>query len=175
MVVMASLSRGRIQRPQPPAGAAAPGGAAPAPSPAGPGDASPGAEAWRLMFELLRSEKPRFQAVAAEFELSPMQAHVLRLLEPGRPVPMSSVAEGLACDASNVTGIVDRLEELGLIERRGAPHDRRVKMLFVTEEGARLRGELAKRVFAPPPSIAGLPASDQRALREVLRRALGRS
>ena len=135
---------------------------------------APGVEAWRLMVELFRTERPRFQAVSAEFDLSPAQAHLLHLLEPDRPAPMSAVAAGLACDASNVTGIVDRLEERGLIERRGAPHDRRVKMLFVTEEGARLKRELETRLFAPPQAIARLSRADQRALRDVLRRALGR-
>lgn len=134
----------------------------------------PAAEAWRLLFKLFRAEKPRFQAVSSELDLSPIQAHALHLLEPGRPVPMSAVAEGLACDASNVTGIVDRLEERRLIERRSAPHDRRVKMLFVTEEGARLRREVAERMFAPPPAISRLSPADQRTLRDVLRRALER-
>ena len=134
----------------------------------------PAAEAWRLLFELFRAEKPRFQAVSSELGLSHIQAHALHLLEPGRPVPMSAVAEGLACDASNVTGIVDRLEERGLIERRGAAHDRRVRMLYVTDEGARLRRAVAERMFSPPPAITRLSPADQRALRDVLRRALER-
>ena len=125
------------------------------------------------MFELFVQQKPRHIAAAAEFDLSPMQASSLRLLEPGTPLAMSDLADALHCDASNVTGIVDRLEARGLIARRGADHDRRVKMLVVTDKGAALRERLLARLSEPPPSIAALSGADQRALRDILRRALG--
>jgi DNA-binding MarR family transcriptional regulator len=125
------------------------------------------------MFELFVQQRPRHIAIAAEFDLSPMQAFALRLLEPGTPLPMSDLAEALHCDASNVTGIVDRLEDRGLIARRAADHDRRVKMLVVTESGAALRERLLARISEPPLPIAALSAADQRALRDILRRALG--
>jgi MarR family transcriptional regulator, organic hydroperoxide resistance regulator len=125
------------------------------------------------MYELFVQQKPRHIAMAAEFDLSPMQAFALRQLEPGAPLAMSDLAEALHCDASNVTGIVDRLEARGLIARRGDDHDRRVKMLVVTEKGAELRERLLARISEPPPAIATLSAADQRSLRDILRRALG--
>jgi DNA-binding MarR family transcriptional regulator len=132
---------------------------------------SPAREAWALMFELFVQQKSRHIGIAAEFDLSPMQAYALRLLEPGTPLAMSDLADALHCDASNVTGIVDRLEARGLIARRGADHDRRVKMLVVTERGAALRERLNARLSEPPPEIAALSVADQRALRDILRRA----
>src|SRR5687767_6732394 len=125
------------------------------------------------MFELFAQQKPRHIAIAADFDLSPMQAFALRLLEPGKPLAMSDLAEALHCDASNVTGIVDRLEARGLIVRRGADHDRRVKMLVVTDKGAGLRKRLNARLSEPPLAIAALSVADQRALRDILRRATG--
>jgi MarR family transcriptional regulator, organic hydroperoxide resistance regulator len=136
-----------------------------------PARLSPSREAWALMFELFVQQKPRHIAIAAEFDLSPMQAYALRLLEPGTPLAMSDLAEALHCDASNVTGIVDRLEARGLIARRGADHDRRMKMLVVTEAGAALRTRLNARLSEPPRAIAALSLADQRALRDILRRA----
>jgi MarR family transcriptional regulator, organic hydroperoxide resistance regulator len=124
------------------------------------------------MFELFVQQKPRHIAIAGEFNLSPMQAFALRLLEPGTPLAMSDLADALHCDASNVTGIVDRLEARGLIARRGADRDRRVKMLDVTEKGESLRKRLLARLSEPPPPIAALSGADQRALRDILRRAL---
>ena len=51
-----------------------------------------------------------------------MQAHVLRLLEPGAAAADAHAGRGkLCCDASNVTGIVDRLEERGLVRRTPPP------------------------------------------------------
>jgi MarR family transcriptional regulator, organic hydroperoxide resistance regulator len=132
----------------------------------------PASEAWELLLELLHTERARHAAVAAELDLAPMQAVALKKLQPGAPVPMSALAEALGCDASNVTGIVDRLEARGLIERCAADHDRRVKMLSVTEKGADVRGTLLARLHEAPPELAALPRTDQRLLRDVLRRAL---
>src|SRR3954467_6552717 len=132
----------------------------------------PGAEAWELMFELLKGTKrERFQ-LGQEYGLSPMQLGALHSLEPGRELPMSSLADALLCAASNVTGIVDRLEARGLIERRAAAHDRRVKLLGLTDEGVRVRDEVTRRMHLPPAEIADLPQADQRALRDLMKRAL---
>src|SRR4051794_15686696 len=119
--------------------------------------ATPASEAWALMHELFHASRRRFLAVASEFELSPPQVRALGVLDPGRPVPMSELAEALHCDNSNVTGIVDRLEDRGLVERRSATHDRRVKMLVVTDRGAAVREQLAERLDEAPPPLAALP------------------
>jgi DNA-binding MarR family transcriptional regulator len=86
---------------------------------------------------------------------------------------MGRLAEGLACDASNVTGIVDRLEARGLIERRAARHDRRLKVLALTDSGAQVRGRILERFAEPPEWMGRLSADDQRVLCAILRRALG--
>src|SRR4051812_46480918 len=113
---------------------------------------SPASEAWALMHELFHASRRRFLAVASEFDLSPPQVRALGVLDPDRPVPMSELADALHCDNSNVTGIVDRLEDRGLVERRSAAHDRRVKMLAVTARGGGRRGGPGGRPGqAPPP------------------------
>jgi DNA-binding MarR family transcriptional regulator len=136
--------------------------------------ASPAGEAWALMHELFHASRRRFLAVASEFELSPPQVRALGVLDPERPVPMSELAEALHCDNSNVTGIVDRLEDRGLVERRSATHDRRVKMLAVTDRGAEVRARLAERLDEAPEPLARLSPEDQRTLRDIMRRALER-
>src|SRR5687767_8084215 len=88
-------------------------------------------DAWRLLIELAFAHKARFMAAMREFDLTTVQGHVLRILEPERPLAMNELAETLSCDASNVTGMVDRLEHRGLVERRPAPGDRRVKTLLL--------------------------------------------
>jgi MarR family transcriptional regulator, organic hydroperoxide resistance regulator len=136
---------------------------------------SPASEAWALMHELFHASRRRFLAVASEFDLSPPQVRALGVLDPERPVPMSELADALHCDNSNVTGIVDRLEDRGLVERRSATHDRRVKMLAVTERGAEVREQLAERLEQAPGPLARLSPEDQRALRDIMRRALEQS
>ena len=132
---------------------------------------SPAAEAWALVQRLVGPQRKRFMALAAEYDLSPPQLGALKALDPARPVAMSELAGILGCDNSNVTGIVDRLEYRGLVERRPADHDRRVKLLALTEEGQELREALGERLHAPPHELASLSLEDQRALRDILRRA----
>ena len=128
-------------------------------------------ETWELMSTLLTSAGPRVPSVAAECGLTAAQCQLLRMLAPGRSVSMRCVAKALACHASNITGIVDRLEERDLVERRPASNDRRVKELVLTARGARVRTKLLERLAEPPPPIARLSATDQQALCAILRRA----
>ena len=111
--------------------------------------------------------------LAATLELSPAQCHVLHVIEPGRPMPMKQLAATLSCDASNVTGLVDRLESRGLVRRLPGRADRRVKELDLTPTGARLRAQLVERMTAPPASLGRLSARDQRTLARILSRLLG--
>ena len=126
------------------------------------------AEVWNLISELMLVNKPKFMAVCREFELFPPQVMVLRALE--EPKPMREVAQFLACDNSNLTGIIDRLEERDLVKRTADDNDRRVKLLVLTEEGQRLRKEIVARTSEPPPELAALEARDLRTLRDILRR-----
>lgn len=130
-------------------------------------------DAWTLMGRLFWQMRPRMARVAGEFGLSPPQLFALRTLDPDNPVPMSTLANALHCDNSNVTGLVDGLEAQGLVERRPAEHDRRVRMVVVTERGAEVRDRFAEVMQEVPPELAALSAADQRALRDILRRALG--
>lgn len=130
--------------------------------------------AWELLYELMMAQRAQMPAIAAEFELSPMQVQLLRLVEPERPMPMGKAACGLGCDASNITGIVDRLEARGLIERRPGA-DRRVKVLVITRDGARIRRLIMTRLAEPPAAIAALPEDDQRMLAAILARALSQT
>jgi DNA-binding MarR family transcriptional regulator len=135
----------------------------------------PATEAWGLALEIVFSEKPpRVPSVAAEFDVSPMGLKLLYTLDPSAAQPMSVLAETLYCDASNVTGIVDRLEARGLIERRDDPRDRRVKLIALTADGAAAREQIRSRLHEPPAQIAALSVEDQRTLRDVLRRAVDR-
>src|SRR5918994_5784897 len=109
---------------------------------------STASEAWILMHRIHWAEKPRFMAIGQEFDLAPQQGMALRALH--EPRPMGELAKFLACDNSNVTGIVDRLEERGLVERRSADHDRRVKLIALTPQGKELREELNRRLAEPP-------------------------
>ena len=124
--------------------------------------------AWQLLVRFFFAQREHLPSLGAEFELSPVQCHVLHLLEPERPLPMGRLAETLACDASNVTGLVDRLEARGLVQRRPASGDRRVKELQLTPAGSRLRAQLLRRMTGAPLPLAKLSARQRRALVQIL-------
>jgi DNA-binding MarR family transcriptional regulator len=75
-----------------------------------------------------------FAAVAARHGLTSVQAKALAVLV-RQPLPMRGIAEQLVCDASNVTGLVDRLETRGLVRREVGASDRRIKIVAATEAG----------------------------------------
>ena len=124
---------------------------------------------WPTLVEFLFATRNWWVAVCAEFDLTPAQGHALRVLDPARPIPMNTLAEALVCDASNVTGIVDKLELRGLIARQGADHDRRVKQLAVTERGCSIRDKLVAAVMNPPAAVAALPSDVKTRLTTLLR------
>ncbi|CAM5391811.1 MarR family transcriptional regulator [Streptomyces xanthochromogenes] len=113
-----------------------------------------------------------YERAAAEHSLTGAQARVLGLLSL-EPMPMRRIAQKLKCEPSNVTGIVDRLEARGLVERRPDPADRRVKLAAPTPDGLSTATALRDSLnFAREP-LAELSADERRVLRDLLRRMLG--
>jgi DNA-binding MarR family transcriptional regulator len=129
-------------------------------------------DAWKLFLRLFESERPRVMALYRESGLTPPQLMTLRRVGQEGAMPMRDVAQWLACDASNVTGIVDRLEERGFLKRRPSADDRRVTMLELTAKGTAIARKLSERMSVPPEALKSLSGSDQRQLREILERAL---
>ncbi|MFD4760300.1 MarR family transcriptional regulator [Streptomyces sp. NBC_00846] len=115
-----------------------------------------------------------YDEAAAAHSLTGAQARVLGLLAL-EPIPMRRIAQKLKCEPSNVTGIVDRLETRGLVERRPDPADRRVKLAAPTEKGARTAQELRDSLTFAREPLAELSDEDRATLRDLLRRMLGES
>jgi len=118
-----------------------------------------------LLFRVTERTRALFESTARSFDLTPPQARALLELE--RPAPMRAVADRLRCDASNITGIADRLESRGLITREPDPADRRVRTLVLTERGRRARAELERAVHSSP-AMAALSAVERASLRRLL-------
>ena len=124
--------------------------------------------AWQLLMKFFFAQRGHLPSSGAEFDLSPIQCHVLHLIEPGRPLSMSRLAGTLSCDASNVTGLVDRLESRGLVRREPSPQDRRVKVLQLTPTGARLRAQLLRQMTRRSLPLSRLSLDQRRTLVKIL-------
>lgn len=134
--------------------------------PSAPGD-NLAAEAWGLLIPLVYP--PRFIEIAHKLRVTPSILGALRFLD--QPQTMGAMADLLHCDPSNVTGIVDTLEDRNLAKRKPSEADRRVKVVELTAAGRKLRTRASEEMYKPPAWIEGLSAADQRKLRDVLKRA----
>ena len=128
------------------------------------------AEAWRLLLDYFLANRDRQLKVAADFGLTLGEMRALLSLDSQAAQPMGMLAGRWKCDASNVTWLVDRLEDRGLAERRALPGDRRVKSVGVTPLGEKTRAELLARIYQPPDELAALSHTDLTALLSVLQK-----
>jgi DNA-binding MarR family transcriptional regulator len=100
---------------------------------------------WMLLQVAFRS-KHGLMKLAEKYDLTVVQLHSLGVMNPGEGIPMNTLSNLLLCDASNVTGIVDRLLTQGYIKREENPKDRRVKVITLTPEGVALRKTLLEEI-----------------------------
>jgi DNA-binding MarR family transcriptional regulator len=73
--------------------------------------------------------------------VSMAQLNILYSLQRSGEMPMSRLADVLNVSLSNATGLIDRMEERGYIERTRVPEDRRIVLVRLTAEGSRLLAE----------------------------------
>ena len=126
------------------------------------------AEVWGTLLEVVMGQRNRFFAVLGEFDLTPGDLRALNVLDPEHPRPMRSLTHAWGCDASNVTWMVDRLEQRGLVERRTDPADRRARTVALTALGAQTKADLFTRLHQPPDELLTLDRDTLKALRAVL-------
>ena len=114
----------------------------------------------------------RFEAALGDAELSLAKFAVLdQLMKAGESLPLTRLAERIACVKSNITQLVDRLEADGLVKRVNDPEDRRSVLAAITDEGRR-RHELGGRALAR--AEQGLLKSFKEGELETLNSFLGR-
>ncbi len=101
-------------------------------------------------------------------DLTRAQFDVLLLLDGRKPQPMNVLADSMGCDPSWMTSVVGGLESRGLVRRRSAPGDRRVKVIEVSEAGAAVRTGLVNRSLGSAAKLEGLGPSELRQLRDLL-------
>lgn len=127
---------------------------------------------WMLIQAAIRA-KHDFARLGELYDLSAMQLVTLSFLKPGESLAMNKISLFLSCDASNVTGIVDRLVVRGLIERTECREDRRVKEILLTEKGEHLRRQVIADISATrPESMATLSSEEFEQLNNLLKKAL---
>jgi DNA-binding MarR family transcriptional regulator len=111
----------------------------------------------------------RRAAVSEALDLSFSRARALTRLVAG-PLTMRELAGRLGTDPPYTTVVVDDLERRGLVRRSTSPDDRRVKIVTLTEAGARAAAVAEEILSEPPPALAALDAGDLAELTRILNR-----
>ncbi|MFF9819352.1 MarR family winged helix-turn-helix transcriptional regulator [Streptomyces sp. NPDC014006] len=114
-----------------------------------------------------------FTVAAAGENLTASQGKTLTVLRRG-PSSMSTLATTLTCDASNMTGIVDRLEKRGLVRREPSASDRRVKNVVLTAEGERVIDVIRSNMHHTLAGLDTLDEQEQHTLGVLLERVFTR-
>jgi DNA-binding MarR family transcriptional regulator len=128
-------------------------------------------EAWQLLASFLFKMGGRHMMTTARATgLNPGAIKALHSLDLADPQPMRSLADSWGCDASNVTWLVDRLEERGLVERRTLPTDRRVRTVVLTPAGVAMKETIEQAWSEPPPQLERLSVDELATLAEILRK-----
>ncbi len=120
------------------------------------------------LFVAVESLRAFYEREAAELDLTPPQARVLLLAAQGRS--QRDLAAGFRCDASNIVGIVDRLEQRGLVVRRPGQFDRRVKLVSLTDEGLAVRDRFQAALRRCVPVLADLDPDELARFERILDR-----
>ncbi len=127
---------------------------------------------WGLLQIAIRAKHSLIR-LAEKHDLAIMQMVTLCSIETGKPMCMNSISDTLSCDASNITGIVDRLLTHGLIVRQENPQDRRLKMIALTSKGEALKQKmLAELQIHESHTLNNLTTSQKRELQAIVRAAL---
>ena len=125
----------------------------------------------------------RFQQIAvavfhaevegAGFDLTPVQYAALAAVSTNPGIDQITLAGLIAYDRTTITGVVDRLAQKGLLERRASSRDRRSRELQITTEGQKTLEAVSPAVeTAQELLVRGLTGEEQQELMRLLRKAI---
>lgn len=105
----------------------------------------------------------RFERLFREFGLTPSQYNILRILRgEGEPMPILEIASRVIAAVPGITGLIDRLEKVGFVERRRCLEDRRVVYVAITAKGIDTLGRLDEPVVSLHRELLGHLTRDEK-------------
>lgn len=127
------------------------------------------------LLQLLRTADTLWNASRSFFErwgLSPSQFNILNLIvDAPHGLSQTDLSRELLVHRSNVTGLVDRLERRGLVQRRELPGDRRAYRVVLTPAGRKLTQQILPHYYTAAEAVwGGLPLREVEVLVQGLRR-----
>ena len=127
-----------------------------------------------IFFQLAKADQSGaqyWQGKVAPLGLTAVQAMVLNTLSDDDGAPAGRLGERVQLTSATLTGIIDRLENLGMVERRASKEDRRAVLVCLTGKGREVVGEVkALLARANRGFLAGLSSKEQKQLRGLLQK-----
>ncbi|MBL8654438.1 MAG: MarR family transcriptional regulator [Alphaproteobacteria bacterium] len=116
------------------------------------------------------------EAEAAGYDLTPVQYAALAAVAANKGIDQATLAGLIAYDRTTIGGVVDRLEQKGLVSRRVSKEDRRARVLEITAAGKRTLTGIEPAVAAAQKAmLRGLDASEAAQLLRLLHKAIDAS
>jgi DNA-binding MarR family transcriptional regulator len=123
----------------------------------------------------LRSLRDPIASTCDEFQLTPSQVHVLLWLGKDGTLAMGELARRLGVTEKTITGLVDRLERSGYVQRERVAPDRRVVRCRLTPEGLKMYEQLDQSLLeATGLMLTFLDEGDRKALFRIVEKLVSR-
>jgi DNA-binding MarR family transcriptional regulator len=117
----------------------------------------------------MRKVQRYYENRLSPFGVTPVQFYVLAAMWEQDGIKFKDLASGTSMDGATLTGILDRLERLDLVERRNDPDDRRSRLIFLQEKAKKINNEMIGIALGLNREIAEqFPAEDFHTFLKVL-------
>lgn len=128
-------------------------------------------EFYELSYQLSLLARRQLQAALAAYSLTPPQYAVMKTIDSCQnSITVTALAEATHQVMPTITGILNRLEERGLVIRRRSPTDRRTLLISVTPAGADLLREFSQTIRVGVKSLLSeISPADRQHLLQVIR------
>lgn len=113
-------------------------------------------------------------ARVSRYDVTPVQTHVLMYLHHhGGQAPQRELTEFLRAKPSSVNGVLDRMEEKGLVRRSVIGEDARRRLITLTDKGAEQQTRFAESFLASEEAmVRGLSPQERETLLALLDRII---
>ena len=126
-----------------------------------------------LLGHCAHQAREQMRSRMSRYDMTPTQTHVLLYLAEHGPSAQSVLAEGMRVKAPTANGIIDRMEEKGLLVRSVDERDARRRLVGLTEKGQGLVEQIQRQfMLAEETIVRGFDEAEQRQLRAFLQRII---
>jgi len=123
----------------------------------------------RLIYKTSLNLRNYAEQMLSPYGLTVEQFHILKNASMNLGLSQNQLCEQVGKKPANITRILDRLEKKEWIERRPNPNDRRSSLVFLTDEGERIIGEVSNKLEEYSSwFIKGISSEEEQCFRKVL-------